>query len=217
MSFSTQRVADIVRKFIERDAIVKLSLARGLINKRSLAREIEKEAGGDFSYEAILSAVRRYPILESTQKRVKIGKMIEKLSVKNKVMEVSFRNNASAQKAISKFYEQLDYKMIDSFLVITTFDCLNVILDTKNFEKLRSELSDTFILGKLTNLAEIVVEMNPEVDKMIGGISIISTELALNDVNIKRFSLTSFGRMIILIDEEDVTKSYQTLVSLSML
>ncbi|HYB66890.1 MAG TPA: hypothetical protein VEC43_01065, partial [Candidatus Acidoferrales bacterium] len=61
-SSSEQSTGEVVRQFIERDAVLKNGLARGLINARALARYIQVETRERYSFEAILSAIRRYPV-----------------------------------------------------------------------------------------------------------------------------------------------------------
>ena len=213
MTNSTRNASEIVRGTIERDGVVKHGLARGLINVRALARWIQVATPGETSFDAILSAIRRYPIKQSSAKRENIGKMILKLSLKNRIVVVSIRNQPELQLTIARFAGEVNYARGDSFRVVSGMDSVSVTIDSKNFSKLDSKLPKQAVLKKLGNLAEIVVDMASE--DMPGVISAITAELAMNDVSIIQLSTVGPGRIIILTNERDAMKAYQSLEEMS--
>jgi len=210
---STRNASEIVRGTIERDGVVKHGLARGLINVRALARWIQVATPGETSFDAILSAIRRYPIKQSSAKRENIGKMILKLSLKNRIVVVSIRNQPELQLTIARFAGEVNYARGDSFRVVSGMDSVSVTIDSKNLSKLDSKLPKQAVLKKLGNLAEIVVDMASE--DMPGVISAITAELAMNDVSIIQLSTVGPGRIIILTNERDAMKAYQSLEEMS--
>jgi len=210
---STRNASEIVRGTIERDGVVKHGLARGLINVRALARWIQVATPGETSFDAILSAIRRYPIKQSSAKRENIGKMILKLSLKNRIVVVSIRNQPELQLTIARFAGEVNYARGDSFRVVSGMDSVSVTIDSKNLSKLDSKLPKQAVLKKLGNLAEIVVDMASE--DMPGVISAITAELAMNDVSIIQLSTVGPGRIIILTNEKDAMKAYQSLEEMS--
>lgn len=213
MTNSTRNASEIVRGTIERDGVVKHGLARGLINVRALARWIQVATPGETSFDAILSAIRRYPIKQSSAKRENIGKMILKLSLKNRIVVVSIRNQPELQLTIARFAGEVNYARGDSFRVVSGMDSVSVTIDSKNLSKLDSKLPKQAVLKKLGNLAEIVVDMASE--DMPGVISAITAELAMNDVSIIQLSTVGPGRIIILTNERDAMKAYQSLEEMS--
>jgi hypothetical protein len=202
-----------VREAIERDGVVKHGLARGLINVRALARSIQVATPGETSFDAILSAIRRYPIKQSSAKRASIGKMILKLSLKNRIVVVSIRNQPELQLMIARFAGEVNYARGDSFRVVSGVESVSVTIDSKNLNKLDSKIPKQAVLRKLGNLAEIVVDMASE--DMPGVISAITAELAMNDVSIVQLSTVGPGRIIILTNERDAMKAYQSLEEMS--
>jgi len=212
---STRNASEIVRGTIERDGVVKHGLARGLINVRALARWIQVATPGETSFDAILSAIRRYPIKQSSAKRENIGKMILKLSLKNRIVVVSIRNQPELQLTIARFAGEVNYARGDSFRVVSGMDSVSVTIDSKNLNKLDAKIPKQAILRKLENLAEIVVDMASDVDDTSGVLSAITTELAMNDVNIVQLSTVGPGRIIILAVEKDAMKAYEALEEMS--
>jgi len=212
---STRTPSEIVRETVERDGVVKHGLARGLINVRALARSIQVATTGEISFDAILSAIRRYPIKQSSAKRTSIGKTILKLSMKNRIVVVSIRNQPELQLMIARFAGEVNYAKGESFRVVSGMESVSVTIDSKNLNKLDSKIPKQAILRKLENLAEIVVDMASDVDDTSGVLSAITTELAMNDVNIVQLSTVGPGRIIILAVEKDAMKAYEALEEMS--
>lgn len=215
MKNSTRTAGEIVRESVERDGVVKHGLARGLINVRALARSIQVAAQGETSFDAILSAIRRYPIKQSSAKRESIGKMILKLSLKNRIVVVSIRNQPELQLMIARFAGEVNYARGDSFRIVSGIESVSVTIDSKNINKLDSNIPKHAVLRKLGNLAEIVVDMAHDIDNTPGALSAITAELAMNDVNIVQLSTVGPGRVIILANEKDAMKAYQSLEEMS--
>ena len=215
MSTEAQSAGELVRKAIERDPVVRFGLARGLVNHRALARTIEAEARADVSFDALLSAIRRYPIRQNYEKREKAGKMILKLALKNKVAVLSLRNDDETRRAIARFSDEVNYSAGETFRVISAMDYVSVTFDTKNADRFETRLPKSTIRKKMRGLAELTVEMNAEVEESPGALAAIVGELALNDVNVRQLTSVGPGRVIVLVEERDALKSYQALEALA--
>lgn len=210
--------SEAVKEAIETDGVIRGGLEMGLINQRALARYIQVATHDKYSFEAILSAIRRYPIKGSTARRGGIGKMILKLSMKNKVVEVSVRNRPEIQLALARFAGEMNYAIGETFWLVSTPEMVGVTIDSKNEDKLNSKLTKQDVLGRLENLAEIVIEM-PGILNTPGVLSAITTQLAVNDVNVIGLSasghVTGIERIMIAVDEKDLLRAYQSLERLS--
>jgi aspartokinase len=190
----------------------------GLINQRALARYIQVSMHERYSFEAILSAVRRYPIKESAARQRSVGKMILKLSMKNKVVEVSVRNRPEIQLALARLAGEMNYAAGETFWLVSTPEEVTVTIDSKNEEKLNSKFAKREVVGRLGNLAEIVIVMS-DITKTPGVMSAITTQLAVNNVNIVGCSaagqLPGNERIMMTVDEKDLLRAYQALERLS--
>jgi len=215
MPSEAQSARELVRNAIERDPVVRFGLARGLVNHRALARTIQAEARADVSFDALLSAIRRYPLQRSHEKREKAGKMILKLTLKNKVAVLSLRNDSETQRAIARFSEEVNYSAGETFRVISSMDFVSVTLDTKNADRFETRVPKSVIRKKMGGLAELTIEMKTEVEDSPGGLAAIIGELALNDVNVRQLTSVGPGRVIVLVNESDALKSYQSLETLA--
>jgi len=215
MPSEAQSAGEFVRRKIERDPVARFGLARGLVNHRALAREIQSETHTDVSFDALLSAIRRYPYQRTYEKRGQAGKMILKLALRNKVTVLSLRNDNDTQKAIARFSEEVNYSGGETFRVISIMDYVSVTLDAKNAEKFEPRLPRSVIRKKTSGLAELTIEMKMEVEESPGALAAIVGELALNEVSIRQLTSVGPGRVIVLVNEEDALGSYQALETLS--
>ena len=210
----TQNATSLVRLAIERDGVLRNALARGIVNTRAVARDIEMKAHGTVSFDAVLSAIRRYPVRGVVQDPIKSGHPILKLSLRNRITVLSLKNSRELQNAILKFSSEINSASGETFRLVTNMDTASVTIDTKNIERFESFISDSQVNRKLTGLAEIVIDMPIEIEKSPGILSSIVTELSINDVVIRQFTTIGPGRMIILVDESDATRAFDTLQKL---
>jgi len=227
-SDSERSSGEVVREFIERDGSIRLGLSRGLINSRALARYIQKETNERYSFEALLSAIRRYPLQHSAGKRLLVGKTMRKIWLKNNITVILLRNRPELQPVLAKFAGELDHSGGETFRMITTAKVVKVEIDTKNVEALTVKLQKGDVLDRRDNMAEILVETSDEARDVPGVLAALLTELAMNDVSImETSSLEDLAKPsgkeqsrfisldIYLVDEKQATRAYDALHRLS--
>jgi len=203
-----------VRETIERDGSIKIGLARGLINARALARYIQETTGGRYTFEALVSAIRRYPIEESAAKRLNVGKMIRKLSMKNKIAVATIRNSPELPVKFAQFSKEIDYGRGETFRVISGPETVFVVIDSKNLAKITSMVSKSDLIMTLDNLAEIVSTESEDGLMVPGVLAGQATEIAINGINLVA-CVAPVTSAIFILREEDAMNAYQALRRLS--
>jgi hypothetical protein len=203
-----------VRDVIERDGVVRHGLSRGLINAHALARSIQLANPRGVSFDAILSAIRRYGTNGVSENQNTSPKMIHKLTMKNQVTVLSIRNQPEVQLIVAQFAEEVDYTHGETFRVVIGPKSVSVTADSKNASKLASRIPKARLVKQIENLAELDVDMAPHADSTAGMISAVTTELAINDINIIQLSTVGPGHLLILVDERKATNAYQVLDSM---
>jgi aspartokinase len=230
MSDSEHSTRDVVKEIIERDGSIRIGLARGLINDRALARYIQKATNERYSFEALVSAIRRYPIQESTKTRTITSKVIRKLGLKNNISVVLLRNRAELQSVLARFAGELDHAGGDTFRIITTAKVVKLEIDSKNADELLARVQKGDLLQRWDNMAEISVETSVEMRDTPGIIASLFTELAMNGVSVLEHSSVDeppkteerYQRRvqymaqyipydIFIIEERNATKAYEAL------
>ncbi len=203
---------DLVRDVIERDGVIKEGLARGLINVRAVARYIEKTNRQGASFEALVSAVRRYPVKKSASEYREIGKLIRKLTLKNEIVAVTVRSSPDVPSWLATFSRAVDYGRGETFRVVSGAESVSVVIDSHNLPKLKDVIPRTEIVRVLPNLSEIVVLLSDEALRRVGVGATIFTELAVNHVNF--LYVLSYGpphAFALIVDGDDAMAAYRAL------
>jgi aspartokinase len=214
MSNSERSTGEIVKEFIERDGVIKNGLARGLMNARALARHIQVATNNRYSFEAILSAIRRYPVKANATKHRDMGKMISKLTLKNKIAVVSVRNSPEIPSLLAKFSGEIDYGRGETFRVFSGPESVTAVVDSKNLDKLTATIPKRDFIKTFADLSEIVVALSEPAVKTPGVVAALATELAINGVNL----LTTAApptTVVFMVEETDALNGYRALERLS--
>jgi aspartokinase len=210
----TRTAQDVVRTAIERDGVIRHGLARRLINVRALARSIERTVQGDVSFDAILNAIRRFPIPEEPTDQTGPGRFILKIRLKNNIVVVVVRDRPRVQPMLARFAGEIRDAEGETFRMVWSSETVSVTIDSKNLPRLEALLPRPSVVRQLANLAELVIDMSPEIEGYPGSLAAITTELAMNDVNVVQLSTVGPGRIILLVHGRDAPRAYQAMENL---
>jgi len=227
MSDSERATGEVVKEIIERDGSIKTGLARGLINARALARYIQVATREQHSLEAIVSAIRRYPLKESFDRYQAVGEFIQKITLKNKMVHVLVQNNPGIPLILARFSEKVNYGGGETFHSVTGIETMSVVIDSKNLSKLLAVIPKSSNLKVEDGLAQIVVTLSDQADRWVGVNAVLTAQLAMNDIDIRLYfdsphthgagQSTLLGSVLIniLVMQRDAMKAYQALEDLS--
>jgi aspartokinase len=211
--------ASIVERVIQRDGAIRNDLARGLLNVRALARYIQEEArreGEEISVEALIGAIRRYDVSERKNARQGVGRLVKKLTMRNKIVDVAILNDPEITAALARFASTIDYSIGETFRLVSGVESIRAVIDEKNLDKMKSLIPKKNIPKISTGLAEIIVSMSEVADTTPGVVSEVTTELAMNGINMIEF-MSCVPELIIVVDERDALRSYDAIEKLTRL
>jgi len=208
---------EIVRSVVESDGAIRSDLARGLLNVRALARHIQRKARTaarqEISLDAIISAIRRYPIQQSTTVYQNVGRLLQKLTMRNKIVDVAVLNSPEIPSALGKIASQIDYGRGEAFRVVAGVESIRLVLDEKNLDKL-SILPKKKILKVVGNLAEVIISLSNAAERTPGVVATVTTELAMNGINMIEF-MSCVPELILVVEEKDALRTYESLERLA--
>lgn len=224
-------VSESVRRFIDKDSSIRKDLARGVINVRALAKHIQvaqwkvnksarKGNHDDPSLDAIISAIRRYPVPSDSPQAALLFKHManKKLNMRNKIVEVAIRNDSLVPPAIGKFSSQIDYSRGETFRMAAGPETTRVIMDERNLGKLLDIIPKEKIKKVLKNLAEIQILL-PEVtegidaERVPGVVATLSYELTLNGISMTE-CMSCAPDIIIVVEQRDAIRAYELIENL---
>ncbi len=187
-----------------------------MINARALARYIQVATHERYSFESLASAIRRYPIKASSARYQDAGRLITKLTLKNNIVAVTIRSAPEIPLILAKFSGQIDYGRGETFRVSSGAESISVVIDSKNLDKLTAAVPKDEVARVLGNLSEIIVVLSDTALRTVGVAATITTELAINGVNI--LYIMSYGpphTMVFIVEEDEALGGYRGLQRLS--
>jgi len=191
-----------------------MGLARGLINARALARYIQVETGERYSFEAILSAIRRYPVKASATKYQNAGKMISKMTLKNKVAVVTVRNSPEIPALLARFSGEIDYGRGETLRILSGPESACIVVDSKNLDRLVAAIPKKDMVKTYGNLSEITVKLSESATTTRGVVAALTTELAINGVNLITTAAPP-DVVVFMVDGGEALDGYRALERLS--
>jgi len=213
-SDSERPTGDVVREFIERDGVLKNGLARGLINARALARHIQTETKERYSFEAILSAIRRYPIKVSAAKYREAGRLISRITLKNKITLVTIRNSPELPSIMAEFSKEIDYGRGETLRVISGPESVCVVIDSNKLDKLMARIPKKDIVKTLGDLSEILLMLDEAALRIPGVAAALTTEFSINGINLLASAAPPTWH-VYMVEEKDALNAYRALERLS--
>jgi class 3 adenylate cyclase len=169
-------------------------------------------AQGDLDRRTI--SVGSKAVKSKTFVRQTLGKIIQKMTLKNRITVAKLANDPSIPALLARFSEEVDYGRGETFHVVSAGETVTVVIDSKNLDKLKRIIPKKSVLGIYQELAEITITGSEEVLFRPGGVATVSGELARNGISIFEF-FTSAPAGIVLVSEKQALRSYQLLQRLS--
>jgi predicted regulator of amino acid metabolism with ACT domain len=209
--------AGFVDRVIQTDGAIRRDLGRGLINIRALARYIQEDArknGEEVSLEAVIGAIRRYDVREGVSSRQSIARLLKKLTMRNKIVDVAILNDPEITAALARFASTIDYSLGETFRLVSGVEAIRAVIDEKNLDRLKSIIPKKNLPRISTGLAEIIVSMSDVANNTPGVVSEVTSELAMNGINMIEF-MSCVPELIIVVDEKDALRSYEAIEKLT--
>jgi predicted regulator of amino acid metabolism with ACT domain len=200
----------LVEKMIERDPVIKKGLQREIINSRALARFIQKTDGIDSTLDSILGVIRRYPL--ASERVAGTDQILRdcELTMRNRIGDLAVEHGSHVMQQIAEFAGSVKSTGGENLRVVVGQRSIRVIAEQKALEKLRENFQEREIVRYSDNLVEISLLLTPRAEQTRGIYARITSELALNDVNLVGIMCCS-PESILLVEEKDAPKAIETL------
>ncbi len=217
MAYNDKSIADEVSGLIEREACIRRLLPVGLINVRALARHLQSKSQllRGASLDAVISGIRRMP--KESFPGEKITREMaanRKISLRNRVAILTLVKSESVRKRLPEFIASLKLDSGDVLRLIEGIDSIKMIIDEHNLGGASKAFGSEGITSTARGMAEIDMTHPPEATKTPGIVAAITTELALNGINLVEV-FTCSPEIMFLVGERDAPKAYELLCGLS--
>lgn len=216
MAHKSQNVRELVWKIIDTDIAAKKDLSRGLINVRALANGIIHEHKIGASLDAVISAIRRYqthPLNKVEPSKVYGLLKQAKMRTVTKIASITLKKNEDVHEKIAQILPKTDFTAGEILRVIEGAKIFKIIFDQKDFDKMYAAFGKSNITETNKKLGMLEMIYPDVLQKTPGVFSVISNELAENDISIIDALICS-NEHVIIVDERNLLKAFDIIFNL---
>lgn len=206
-------IAKQCRQYIAQRPAISSGLAKGVVNRSALARQIANELGigGEENFDAILAGVRRATerIKPSGESGERILQLLRKsrVEVKSKIGVAVLSGKASFS-ALSKLFAELAEKE-EPLHFVHGSKTITLIVSQEWLEKIKRQFAQ-HIVKSSSGLVEVIIKSDREIEKTPGVLDFVYGRLAEHGVNILE-TASSWTDTILVIEEKDLQKAMEAL------
>jgi len=191
-------------------------LSRKIINVRSLAQYIITNQKTNASIDAVISAIRRYNLdNKKSEDSNSVHSILKqaRVAIRTKMASLLLKRTDFVKTKLGRPDKLMDFQGHDIIRVLEGSQALTIVMDQKNFDKIKSTFPKDLILEENKKVG--MVEINyPRILKRTPGVfSIIYNELAQNNISIID-ALISSNEHILIIEEEKLLKAFELIQKL---
>jgi len=213
-------ISESVNEIVSRKPFLEETLASGLINLSSLAREIHPEVceklNKDVKHGAIVMALKRLKPTINFQINHRVKKVIGLLGdiiVRSNLIDFTYRNTPSLIKAQTKLLDNIS-KRDDVFFTFSKgiYETTIILSDTME-DKVKMLFKDEKLIYKINNLSSITIKLPEEIAQVFGVFYHILKKLAYEGINILELVSTTH-EFTVIVNDDDVDSAFSVLKSL---
>ena len=216
MEKKPENIREFIWKIIDTDISLKKDLSRQVINVRSLAKYIIHTYNVDFSFDSVISAIRRYPAsIEKKSNKNEVYNLLKQAKIRTitKMASISLKKNEETTLGIGEVLPKVNYEVGEVLRVIEGAKLFKLIIDKKSFDKMHAAFGKKNVLEYDKNIGMIEISYPDVLKKVPGVFSAISTELGSNDISLIDALIIS-NEHIIIVNENDLLKAFEILYGL---
>lgn len=212
-------IAEQVKIFLDNDFIIRKCLFRNIVSFRALSRYIIKTLDlEDKNMDAVMSAIRRYKREEKEKPDAEIRKMFSKVSVKTRsnIVNIYIKKNKQTLERLNKVNSIIDVEKGEIIRIIQAEEGMRIILDGKNLDKFFNYFSKSDCITIEKELVELNLHFALDASKVKGIISLVSSSLNAEDINIVEI-ISSAPELLVFIRKEDLLKALNVINNLEVM
>lgn len=200
-----------IERFFAKNPDVREARNKGLVNRRSLARYIAAEEKIPVNkLDAVIMALRRYPVEKDKQKDFKKFFKGMRTSAKDNICVINLKNSDAVIEKIARLVKSMNHGPNETFKIVQGALSIKLFLDNSRLKQAKEYFQPGEIIDVYENTGEINITMPHEAIKTYGLISYITSRLAISKINILEI-LTSTPELLIYVHHSDILRAYEAI------
>jgi len=212
-------ISDKVNSFLENDFIIRKCLFKSIISLRALSRHIIKKLDlKEKNLDAVISAIRRYKRTEKEESGENLRKFFSKVTVKtkNNIVDVRVQKSKKSVESIIKLNSIVDIEKGEVIRVIQAERSITIIIDEKNLDRFYHVFNKSDFISIDKNLVEINLQFTEEAQNIKGIVSIVTSSLNAEGINLVEI-MSCAPELLIIIKKEYLLKALNVVNNLQAL
>jgi len=210
-------ISEAVYEIVSRKPFLEETLASGLLNLSSLAREIQPEVSvklnKDVKQGAIVMALKRLKPTINFQINIRVKKVIGLLGdiiVRSNLIDYTFRNSDTLIECQTHLLQQISSRK-EIFYAFSQgiYETTIVMSDVMN-DKIAEIFKDETLTYETSNLSSITIKLPEENSQVYGIYYHILKKLAYEGINILEIISTTH-EFTVIVDDRDVDSAFSVL------
>ena len=205
------KIAEKVRIYLDNNFIIRKCLSKNIISLRALSRHLCNILNLEQkNLDAVMSSIRRYKKEESKIRDESLKKIFSDISIKTRsnIADIYIVSNKENQQNLIKLYQKIDFERGEILRIIQSEQGIRVIIDEKNLKKFYDIFPKKGYVSVDKGLTEINIQFTKEASQTKGIISLISSTLYADNINIVEI-ISCAPELLIFVKNEDLLKSLQ--------
>lgn len=211
------KLAHLVHQYLDGDVAAREMMARGVLSLRHFARWLmETQAWAGATEEAIVSAIRRYPVDGRTKSTLRARQVLQRSHVNTRanICSLVLPKTAEAHKALMPLVELVDPSKGEMIRIIEGERAIKIIVDRVKLDEARARLGERNIKHSLCDLVEYSIVCPEEAQKTPGVLALVFSSLAAHEVNVVE-SVAGTAEQLIFVHESDSRLTFEILQKLT--
>lgn len=195
---------------LNREPEIEKAYRKGLINRRALARYLVARGVADRSqFDAVLATVRRHDFGEAPDDPGPMFRDV-RVGLKDRIVVLDFAKDKELLRRLERVIAHIDYDRGDTLKVVVGTSSLKLFLDEARESALALLLGRFKVVHRLERVSEISMIFPEAASRTRSVLSVITRELALNDVVIAEL-LTTSPELLLYLEDTYVPRAYETI------
>jgi len=210
------KIQSSVWKFLDENPSIRKMIQYNIVNKRGLAKYIINEKKIYVPVDSVISAIRRYKIDENedySQKAIEMIKKTKSITSRSDISKIVLVKDSDVQKVLPDLFKIIRYNRGDVLRIIQGDGFIEVLTDSKNYDRVKDVFPQEKIIESSGNLSEIKINLTEEQSKTPGIIAIISNKLAAYKINVIEI-LACYLEYSWFVKQEDLMTAYKLIYDL---
>lgn len=202
-------ISDRVNFFLKNDFIIRKCLFKNIMSLRALSRYIVKSLElKESNLDAVISAIRRYKKFETHKEDNKVKGFFSKVVTKTRsnIVDVRVHKNRRSMDCIIKLNSIVDIEKGEIIRIIQAEQSITIVIDDKNLEKFHSIFNKSDCISIDKKLVEINLQFTPDAQNVNGIISMVTSSLNAEGINLVEI-MSCAPELLIIIKKEDLLRS----------